>query len=83
MDITRAGLGEVTRLAASTSRINPAIRGTDVATMLMDDASGTSWVVDCSYATGRRRDTFRQTLMKIEGDRGTLRLEAGHPARKM
>lgn len=78
LDIARALFGEVTGLAASTARINPAIRGEDVATMLLDHASGVTTVVDCSYATRRQPDTFPQTLIEIDGDAGTLRLDAGY-----
>ncbi|TJZ91252.1 Gfo/Idh/MocA family oxidoreductase [Paracoccus gahaiensis] len=78
LDIARAALGDVTRLSASTTRINPAIRGEDVATILLDHASGATSVVDCSYATRRVPDTFPETLIEIDGDQGTLRLEAGY-----
>lgn len=78
LDIARAILGDVTHLAASTARINPAIRGEDVATMLLDHAGGATSVVDCSYATRRSPETFPETLLEIEGDAGTLRLDAGY-----
>lgn len=78
LDITRAALGDVTRLSASTARVNPAIRGEDVATILLDHAGGASSVVDCSYATRRVPDTFPETLIEIDGDQGTLRLEPGY-----
>ena len=77
LDIARALFGEVDRLSASTARINPAIRGEDVATILMDHAGGVTSVVDCSYAT-RREETFPQTLIEIDGTEGTLRVEAGY-----
>ncbi|ODT57728.1 MULTISPECIES: Gfo/Idh/MocA family oxidoreductase [Paracoccus] len=78
LDIARAALGDVTHLAASTARINPAIRGEDVATILLDHAGGATSVVDCSYATRRVPDTFPQTLMEVDGTGGSLRLEAGY-----
>ncbi|CAM3277670.1 Gfo/Idh/MocA family oxidoreductase [Paracoccus nototheniae] len=78
LDIARATLGDVTRLSASTARINPAIRGEDVATILLDHAGGAASVVDCSYATRRLPETFPETLIEIDGDRGSLRLEAGY-----
>ncbi|MGP9804852.1 Gfo/Idh/MocA family protein [Paracoccus sp. NSM] len=77
LDIARALLGDVTHLAASTTRINPDIKGEDVATMLLDHKGATS-VVDCSYATRRTPETFPETLIEIDGDTGTLRLEAGY-----
>lgn len=78
LDIARAALGDVTRLAASTARINSAIRGEDVATILLDHAGGATSVVDCSYATRRVPDTFPQTLMEVDCTGGSLRLEAGY-----
>lgn len=78
LDIARALFGDVTRLSAATARINPAIRGEDVATMLLDHAGGVTSVVDCSYATRRSPETFPETLLEIDGDQGTLRLDAGY-----
>lgn len=78
LDIARALFGDVTRLSASTTRINPAIRGEDVATMMLDHSGGATSVVDCSYATQRLPETFPQTLLEIDGDLGTLRLDAGY-----
>lgn len=78
LDVARALFGDVARLSASTRRINPAIRGEDVATMLLDHDSGVTSVVDCSYATKRQPETFPETLLEIDGDQGTLRLDAGY-----
>lgn len=78
LDVARALMGDVTRLAATTTRINPKIKGEDVATMLLTHESGMTSVVDCSYATRRRPETFPETLLEIDGDRGTLRLDAGY-----
>ncbi len=78
LDIARALFGDVTRLAATTRRINPDIRGEDVATMLLTHDSGVTSVVDCSYATRRLPETFPESLIEIDGDTGTLRLDAGY-----
>lgn len=78
LDVARALMGDVTRLAATTTRINPKIKGEDVATMLLTHESGMTSVVDCSYATRRRPETFPETLLEIDGGRGTLRLDAGY-----
>ena len=53
LDIARAFFGDVAQLSATTRRINPAIKGEDVATMLLTHAGGAASVVDCSYATRR------------------------------
>ena len=78
LDVARALFGDVATLSATTRRINPNIRGEDVATMLLDHENGVTSVVDCSYATQRQPETFPETLLEIDGDKGTLRLNAGY-----
>lgn len=78
LDITRAIMGDATRVTAHINRVNPAIRGEDVATILLGHDSGFASVVDCSYATRRSPETFPETLLEIDGERGTLRLDAGY-----
>lgn len=74
LDIARFLFGDVETLAARTQRVNPKIRGEDVATMLLGHAGGVTSVVDCSYATILSQENFPQTMVEIDGDRGTLRL---------
>ncbi|MFZ7092944.1 Gfo/Idh/MocA family protein [Primorskyibacter sp. 2E233] len=78
LDISRALFGDVTRISAMTRRINPAIKGEDVATMLLHHANDVTSVVDCSYATQRHPETFPESLLEIDGTEGTLRLDAGY-----
>lgn len=78
LDIARALFGDVARISATTGRINPAIKGEDVATMLLDHKSGVTSVVDCSYATRRQPETFPESLLEIDGTKGTIRLDAGY-----
>ena len=78
LDIARAFFGDVARLSATTRRVNPAINGEDVATMLMEHDGGVTSVVDCSYATRRVPETFPESLIEIDGTLGTLRLNAGY-----
>ncbi|WDR01321.1 Gfo/Idh/MocA family oxidoreductase [Devosia algicola] len=75
LDVARFLLGEVTTIATSVQRINNTIRGEDVATMLMSHAAGATSVVDCSFASRPEFDRFPQTLMEIEGEKGSLRLD--------
>ena len=51
LDIARFLFGDVATATARTRRVNPAIRGEDVATILLDHENGVTSVVDCSYAT--------------------------------
>lgn len=78
LDVARALFGDVDRITATSRRINPAIRGEDVATMLLAHEGGVTSVVDCSYATRRQPETFPETLIEIDGTEGTLRLDAGY-----
>jgi predicted dehydrogenase len=74
LDIARFLFGDVVSVTARTRRVNPAIRGEDVATMMLDHANGVTAVVDCSYATHLAVDPFPETLVEIDGSAGSLRL---------
>ncbi|TPN84996.1 Gfo/Idh/MocA family oxidoreductase [Mesorhizobium sp. CU2] len=78
LDIARFLLGDVSCLTARAKRVNPAIAGEDVATMLMDHEGGVTSVVDCSYATKLATEPFPETLVEIDGSDGTLRLAQGY-----
>jgi predicted dehydrogenase len=78
LDVARFLFGDVVTLAATTQRVNPRIRGEDVATMLLAHAGGVTSVVDCSYASRLPRENFPETLLEIEGTEGSLRLDAGY-----
>lgn len=78
LDIARAIMGEVNAVTATINRVNPAIVGEDVATMMLQHHSGFTSIVDCSYATRRTPETFPETLLEIDGADGSLRLDAGY-----
>ena len=78
LDIARALLGDVVRISATTRRVNPLIRGEDVATMLLEHAGGASCIVDCSYATRRQVEAFPESIIEVDGDKGTLSLDLGY-----
>ena len=78
LDVARHLFGDVTGLTARTRRVNPRIKGEDVATMLLDHASGVTTIVDCSYATKLADDPFPQTIVEVDGALGTIRLSAGY-----
>jgi predicted dehydrogenase len=78
LDIARFLFGDATRLTARTRRVNPTIRGEDVATMLLDHADGVTSVVDCSYATRLETEPFPETLVEVDGSAGTIRLSQGY-----
>jgi len=78
LDIARFVLGDVVRLSASIQRINPKIDGEDVATILLVHESGSTSIIDCSYASARPEELFPQTLIEIDGEEGSLKLDAGY-----
>jgi D-apiose dehydrogenase len=78
LDIARFLMGDVTRLTARTKRVNPAIAGEDAATILIDHDSGATSIVDCSYATKLSREPFPETLIELDGTKGTIRLHQGY-----
>jgi len=78
LDIARFLFGDVARMTARTRRVNPAIRGEDVATMLLDHESGVTSIVDCSYATRLAVEAFPETLVEVDGTGGSIRLNQGY-----
>jgi predicted dehydrogenase len=78
LDIARFILGDVKTLTARTKRVNPRIKGEDVATILLDHESGATSVVDVSYATKLGTENFPETLIELDGTDGTIRLSAGY-----
>lgn len=78
LDIARFLMGDALSVSAVIKRVNPRIKGEDVATMLLDHGQGVASVVDCSYATAQEEELFPQTLLEIDGSKGTLRLGANY-----
>jgi predicted dehydrogenase len=78
LDIARFLFGDAKSVSARIKRINPNIKGEDVATMMLDHKGGVTSVVDCSYATKLETELFPQTLLEIDGTQGSLRLNAGY-----
>jgi predicted dehydrogenase len=78
LDIARFLLGDVKALTARTKRVNPQIKGEDVATILLDHESGVTSIVDVSYATKLVVEPFPETSVEIDGSDGTIRLSQGY-----
>ncbi|WP_340584151.1 Gfo/Idh/MocA family oxidoreductase [Brucella pseudintermedia] len=78
LDIARFILDDVTSLVARTKRVNPKIKGEDVATILMDHENGATSIVDVSYATKLENDPFPETLIELDGTEGTIHLHQGY-----
>ncbi|WP_080058360.1 Gfo/Idh/MocA family protein [Spirosoma aerolatum] len=72
LDITRFLFGEAQSIYCQTARINPHIKGEDVANVLLRMKSGLSCYVEMSYASILEKEAFPQTLVSIEGSAGSL-----------
>ncbi len=75
LDLARFFFGEAAQLTCHTQRVNPGIRGEDVATILLKMQSGATCLVDMSYAAQCTEDIFPQTLVHLEGARGSATLD--------
>lgn len=78
LDVARCLMGDAKAVSATIKRVNPKIRGEDVATALLDHGDGVTTVVDCSYATALETEPFPQTMIEIDGSLGTIRLSQGY-----
>jgi predicted dehydrogenase len=77
LDVARFLFGEVQTLFCQTTRMNPAIKGEDVATVMLAMADLTC-VVDLSFWTPTEHQTFPQTFVTAEGPDGVLYLGADY-----
>jgi predicted dehydrogenase len=77
LDLARFFMGEVTRISCETQRRNPKVRAEDTATMLLRHATGAVSVVECTYEARRLPDHFPETLVEIEGSRGSIVVKPG------
>jgi predicted dehydrogenase len=73
-DVARFLLGDVERIACETQRLNPQVRGEDAFTALLRHEGGAVASVECSFRSEIAPDPFPQTLVWLEGERGTLEL---------
>jgi predicted dehydrogenase len=78
LDVARALLGEVTHSTAELQKRNPVAIGEDTATMLLRHESGAVSVVECTYGSRRVPDSFPETLIEVEGERGAIVTRIGN-----
>ena len=74
LDICRYLFGEAKSLTCFTQRVNQKIRGEDVANVLMHMQSGLHCFVEMSYASILEKESFPQTLVLVEGEKGSIHL---------
>jgi predicted dehydrogenase len=78
LDLARFLLGEVAHLSCESQRRGPENRGEDTATMLLRHQNGAVCLVDHSYEAKQIPDYFPQTLITIEGPRGSIKLNENY-----
>jgi predicted dehydrogenase len=74
LDICRFLFGEAKNLSCLTQRVNRQIKGEDVANVLMEMESGLHCIAEMSYASVLEKEAFPQTLVLIEGGKGSINL---------
>jgi D-apiose dehydrogenase len=74
LDVCRFLFGEAKSLYCLTQRVNPKIKGEDVANVLMEMQNGLHCYAEMSYASILEREAFPQTLVLVEGEKGSLHL---------
>jgi predicted dehydrogenase len=79
LDAARFLFGEARSVYAETHRVNSAIQGEDVATVVMPMARGgdsppATVVCEMSYASATPNERFPQTFLFVEGERGSLEI---------
>jgi D-apiose dehydrogenase len=74
LDVCRFLFGEVNTLHCHTARVNPKIKGEDVANVFMKMRSGMSCYAEMSYASILEYEPFPQTFILVEGENGSIHL---------
>jgi predicted dehydrogenase len=75
LDVARFLFGEASSLYCQTRRMHPAIKGEDVATVVMQMGAGVTVTCNLAYAENYlEREAFPQTFLFIEGSQGSLEL---------
>ena len=81
LDLARFFLGDVERVSCETQTRNPENVGEDTATIMMRHRSGAVSVVECSMESRIDPDPFPETLVTLEGERGSASIGPGLVAR--
>lgn len=78
LDLARFLFGEAKSIYCRTQRVHAHIKGEDVATLVLEMRNGVHVTVNMAYAgTPLEREAFPETLVFVEGDRGSAELAPG------
>jgi len=77
IDVARFYLGEVDVVFARHRKVDPRIRGEDMASIMLGHANGATCMIDFTYESRKLPDFASQTLVTIEGESGAIELRPG------
>jgi predicted dehydrogenase len=75
LDVCRFLLGDARSLYCMIKRVNPKIKGEDVANVFMEMENGVHCFAEMSYASRLEKEVFPQTLVLVEGNKGSVKLD--------
>jgi predicted dehydrogenase len=78
LDMSRFLFGEVTSLYSQIHRVNPIIKGEDVANVFLRHKNDVHSYVEMSYASRLHNESFPETFILIEGEKGSIYLGPKH-----
>lgn len=76
-DVLRYLFGEAATLYCEKQTVNPKIKGEDVTTSVLKMKNGVVCIQKISFSSPLENEIFPQTTLLIEGDKGSIRLDAG------
>ncbi len=74
LDTSRFLAGEISRIYCQTRRINPVIRGEDLAEIHLSFVNGMQGLIDANNISGKVPSKAAMGSFRVEGDRGMIRL---------
>ncbi len=75
-DVLRFLFGEANSIYCEKQTVNPDIKGEDVATSVLKMKNGVVCIQKISFSSPLEKEIFPQTTLLIEGDKGSIRLDA-------
>jgi len=75
-DVLRYLFGEAETIYCEKQTINPTIKGEDVTTSILKMKNGVVCIQKISFSSPLEKEIFPQTTLLIEGDKGSIRLDA-------
>lgn len=75
-DVLRYLFGEAKTIYCEKQTVNPNIKGEDVTTSVLKMKNGVICIQKISFSSPLEKEIFPQTVLLIEGDKGSIRLDA-------